>query len=106
MKNLIEISKIVTKRKVKKIEIFDEYYLKYKSSKFNEFYEALAANKFKNDRDAATFLYNSTPTDPKYRQLKSRFKKRLLNTLFFWMSIYQQQLVMKGHTIPQTRIGP
>lgn len=83
MKNLIEISKIVTKRKVKKIEIFDEYYLKHKNSKFNEFYNALAANKFKNDRDAATVLYKSTPTDPKYRQLKSRFKKRLLNTLFF-----------------------
>ena len=83
MKNLIEISKIVTKRKVKKIEIFDEYYLKHKNSKFNEFYAALAANKFKNDRDAATYLYQSTPTDPKYRQLKSRFKKRLLNTLFF-----------------------
>ena len=83
MKNLIEISKIVTKRKVKKIEIFDEYYLKNKNSKFNEFYEALASNKFKNDRDAATYLYDSTPTDPKYRQLKSRFKKRLLNTLFF-----------------------
>lgn len=83
MKNLIEISKIVTKRKVKKIEIFDEYYLKHKNSKFNDFYEALVANKFKNDRDAATFLYSSTPTDPKYRQLKSRFKKRLLNTLFF-----------------------
>ncbi len=83
MKNLIEISKIVTKRKVKKIEIFDEYYLKHKNSKFNEFYAALSANKFKNDRDAATYLYQSTPTDPKYRQLKSRFKKRLLNNLFF-----------------------
>ncbi len=83
MKNLIEISKIVTKKKVKKIEIFDEHSLKNKNSKFNEFYEALMANKFKNDRDAATFLYDCRPTDDKYRQLKSRFRKRLLNTLFF-----------------------
>ncbi len=83
MKNLIEISKIVTKKKVRKIEIFDDYSLKNKSSKFNEFYEALTAGRFKNDRDAATFLYGSTPTDDKYRQLKSRFRKRLLNTLFF-----------------------
>jgi hypothetical protein len=83
MKHLIEISKIVTKKKVKKIEIFDEHSLKHKNSKFNEFYEALMANKFKNDRDAATFLYDSTPSDDKYRQLKSRFRKRLLNTLFF-----------------------
>ena len=83
MKNLIEISKIVTKKKVKKIEIFDDHSLKHKNSKFNEFYEALSANKFKNDRDAASFLYNCSPTNPKYRQLKSRFRKRLFNTLFF-----------------------
>lgn len=83
MKNLIEISRIVTKKKVKKIEIFDDHSLKHKNSKFNEFYEALMANKFKNDRDAASFLYGCSPTDDKYRQLKSRFRKRLLNTLFF-----------------------
>ena len=83
MKNLIEISKIVTKKKVRKIEIFDDHSLKHKNSKFNEFYEALMAGKFKNDRDAATFLYSCSPTDDKYRQLKSRFRKRLLNTLFF-----------------------
>ncbi|MFT5765262.1 MAG: hypothetical protein ACI8VT_002053 [Saprospiraceae bacterium] len=83
MKNLIEISKIVTKKKVRKIEIFDDHSLKHKNSKFNEFYEALMANKFKNDRDAASFLYSCSPTDDKYRQLKSRFRKRLLNTLFF-----------------------
>jgi hypothetical protein len=83
MKNLIEISKIVTKKKVKKIEIFDDATLKNKGSKFNEFYEALMLGKFKNDRDAAQFLYDCSPTDDKYRQLKSRFKKRLLNTLFF-----------------------
>ena len=83
MKHLIEISRIVTKRKVRKIEIFDDHSLRHKNSKFNEFYEALRANKFKTDRDAAQYLYGCNPTDPKYRQLKSRFRKRLLNTLFF-----------------------
>jgi len=83
MKNLIEIAKIVTKKKVRKIEIFDDHSLKHKNSKFNDFYDALLANKFKNDRDASTFLYACSPTDDKYRQLKSRFRKRLLNTLFF-----------------------
>ncbi len=83
MKNLIEISKIVTKKKVRKIEIFDDHSLKNKNSKFNDFYESLMLNKFKNDRDAASALYGCSPTDDKYRQLKSRFRKRLLNTLFF-----------------------
>lgn len=83
MKNLIEISKIVTKKRVKKIEIFDEHSLRNKSSKFNEFYEDLSNNKYRNDRDAATKLYQCSPKDARYRQLKSRFRKRLLNTLFF-----------------------
>ncbi|MBP7273592.1 MAG: hypothetical protein KA974_07110 [Saprospiraceae bacterium] len=83
MKNLIEIAKVVTKKKVRKIEIFDDHSLKHKNSKFNEFYEALMLGKFKNDRDAASYLYSCSPTDDKYRQLKSRFRKRLLNTLFF-----------------------
>jgi hypothetical protein len=83
MKNLLEIAKVVTKKKVKKIEIFDEYSLRNKSIKFNEFYEDLTAGLYKNDRDAAAKLYGCTPKDARYRQLKSRFRKRLLNTLFF-----------------------
>ena len=83
MKHIIEVSKILTKKKVKKIEILDEKTLKIKNSKFNEFYESLIMGKFKNDREAAMQLYGCAPTDDRYRQLKSRFRKRLLNTLFF-----------------------
>ncbi len=83
MKSLLEIAKIVTKKRVNKIEIFDEQTLKRKKSKFNEFYEALQSGKFTTDQGAAAFLYDSTPTDDRYRQLKSRFRKRLLATLFF-----------------------
>lgn len=83
MKHLLEVARIVTKKKVKKIEIFDEQSLKQKNSKFNEFYEAIMAEKFHTDEDAAEFLYGCRSTDDKYRQLKSRFKKRMLNTLFF-----------------------
>ena len=83
MKNLIEISKIVTKKRVSKIEIFDKSLLNKKDSKFNEFYDGLVSEKFGTDDEAADFLYGTTPLDDKYRQLKSRFSKRLLNTLFF-----------------------
>ena len=83
MKNLLEIAGVVTKKKVKKIEIFDEYSLRNKSSKFNEFYDDLTSGQYKNDRDAAAKLYSCSPKDARYRQLKSRFRKRLLNTLFF-----------------------
>lgn len=83
MKNLVEISKIVTKKRISKIEIFDKSLLNKKDSKFNEFYEGLTNEKFTTDDEAAKYLYNSTALDDKYRQLKSRFSKRLLNTLFF-----------------------
>lgn len=83
MKHLLEIVKIVTKKKVKKIEIFDDQTLRHKHSKFVQFYDAITAGKFRNDRDASNLLYSSAPKDPRYRQLKSRFRRRLLNTLFF-----------------------
>ena len=83
MKNLLEISKLVSRKRVKKIEIFDEYNLSVKNSKFNEFYEALQNGLFQSDKEAAEYLYQCEPTDDRYRQLKSRFRKRLLNTLFF-----------------------
>lgn len=83
MKNLIEISKIVTKKRISKIEIFDKSLLNRKDSKFNEFYEGLVNDRFFTDEEAAAALYETSPLDDKYRQLKSRFTKRLLNTLFF-----------------------
>jgi len=56
---------------------------KIEGSKFNEFYDGLVSERFVDDEQAADFLYDTTPLDDKYRQLKSRFSKRLLNTLFF-----------------------
>lgn len=83
MKHLLEIAQLITRKKGRKIEVFEEGPLSSKNSKFNEFYEALLAGRYKNDRDAATHLYGCSPTDDRYRQLKSRFRRRLLNTLFF-----------------------
>ena len=68
MKNLIEISKVVTKKRISKIEIFDKSLLNRKESKFNEFYEGLVNDKFNTDEEAAAILYNTSPLDDKYRQ--------------------------------------
>lgn len=83
MKNLKEISNLITRQKIRKIEIFDEKYLENAEGKFHQLFEGLQLNRFRNDREAAKYLYNCTPNEPKYRQLKSRFRRRLLNTLFF-----------------------
>lgn len=83
MKNLIEIVKIATRRKASRIELLDDNALRAKNSKFREMYEGIESGQFKNDRDAAAQLYGADPGDARYRQLKSRFRRRLLNTLFF-----------------------
>ena len=84
MKNLLEIAKVLTRKKIAKIEILDEQMLKQKDSKFGKFYEGLLTGKIESDRDAALLLYDDPDTsDAKYRQMKSRFRRRLFNTLFF-----------------------
>lgn len=83
MKYLSELAKIVTKKKVQKIELFEEKQLRDGSSKYGDFFQSLANDRFKNDDEAAKYFYNSTSTDASYRKLKSRIKKRLFNHLFY-----------------------
>ncbi|MDX1941014.1 MAG: hypothetical protein SFU99_10715 [Saprospiraceae bacterium] len=84
MENLLEIINVLTKNKVSKIEVLDEQILRNKDSKFGLLYEALVTGKISKDEDAANILYhNKDVGDARYRQLKSRFKRRLYNTLFF-----------------------
>lgn len=83
MKSLLEISRIVTRKKLAHIEILDDSEAQQKQSKFNEFFRGILTNQFRSDQEAAEVLYSCEPQDARYRQLKSRFRKRLLNTLFF-----------------------
>ncbi len=81
MKNLLEISRIVTNNKISSNDILNEKYLLHKDTKINEFYKASIQGKFKNDREAAKGLYDTTPADGRYRKLKNIFKNKLLNTV-------------------------
>ena len=83
MKLLQELTRIANLKRISKIDVFEGASLRNKSSKFNEFYEGLVHDQFRSDREAARRLYQTNPGDDRYRQLKSRFRKRLLNTMFF-----------------------
>jgi hypothetical protein len=84
MKDLLEIVKILTRKRISKIKILDERALRQRDSKFGELYEALATNKIQTDEDATRLLYGDEDASAdRYRQIKSRFRRRLLNTLFF-----------------------
>jgi hypothetical protein len=82
MKSLLEISRLVAQRRIRKMEVFLPGDIADSDSKFNRFFQGMMEGRFRSDRDASMFFYNSPPSDDRYRKLKSRFKKRLLNTLF------------------------
>ena len=83
MKNLLLVTRLLSRQKIRKLDVITEEHLDAKSSKFRDLYDALLRGEIRNDRDAAKYLYDASPTDARYRQLKSRFRRRLLNTVFF-----------------------
>ncbi len=83
MKSLLQVAKLISRQKLRKLDILTEDLLDSKASKFRDLYDALQDGTVRNDREAAKLLYDASPTDARYRQLKSRFRKRLFNTLFF-----------------------
>lgn len=83
MKNLLSVVRLVSRQKLRKLDIVTEDTLDAKASKFRQFYDALQGGTVRNDREAARLLYGADPTDARYRQLKSRLRRRLLNTVFF-----------------------
>jgi hypothetical protein len=83
MENLKELVNIINKRKLSQIEVFDKSLISRKDTLFAKFYDAIAEGRIKSDEDAVEYLYGSYKESINYRKLKSRFKNRLLNTLYF-----------------------
>ena len=83
MENLIELVQIINKRKLSQIEILDKSLLSRKDTLFSKLYNGIADGIIKNDDDALQYLYGNDKESTNYRKLKSRFKERLLNTLYF-----------------------
>lgn len=80
---LKEIVDLVSKRRLDKIELYNRSYISSKDSKFNKLFDALEGNVVNSDEEACKHLYGSNNNNSSYRQLKSRFAKRLLNTVHF-----------------------
>lgn len=80
---LKEIVDLVSKRRLDKIELYNRSYISSKDSKFNKLFDALESNAVKSDEEACKHLYGNNINNSSYRQLKSRFAKRLLNTVHF-----------------------
>lgn len=83
MQNLIEIVQLLSARQIKSLEIFHPDTIKDDDSQYAKFYRNIEGGVYSNDEDAARDLYNAPPSDKRYQMLKSRVRKRLLNSLFF-----------------------
>lgn len=77
---LIELVNLVSREKVRRIEIIGEKY-NYNSI-IQRLYKGIHDGDFKTDEEAAAALYDSEVSHEGYRQLKYKLEKRLINTLF------------------------
>lgn len=83
MEDLLELTFIVNKNKVKKIDLLnlsgDE------SNKVNSLYKFISSNGVSSDEEAFNLLYPDPQENSKsaYNNIKSKLRNKLLNTLFF-----------------------
>jgi hypothetical protein len=82
MKELSQIVQIIDKNKPKKVEVLGNADAQ---SRHAELYTLIKDGHIATDEDAERFFYNASKAESTsaYRQFKSRFRERLMNTLFF-----------------------
>lgn len=85
METIKEVIKIINKRKLQNVEILDKSTLSHKDSLYSKFYFAMVDDLIQTEDDAINLLYGKIDINEinSFRQFKSRFKKRILNTFFF-----------------------
>ena len=81
MEDLLALSKLISKQKVKQIDIVTNENTMSELSKM--FYDGLRNGQIKSDLDATRLLYGETELTSKYRKLKRRLRDKLIHTVFF-----------------------
>src|ERR1043165_7816874 len=83
MKVFKEMVSLVTNQQLNKIEVIDERQPLSAGNLYQQLFDGISKGTFTSDEQAASALYQTSPSDKKYQMLKSRLKDRLINTLFF-----------------------
>lgn len=82
MESLKELIRIITRDRVKNIEIIGNS--SSNKNKLNEFYGGIQNGHFSNDNEAASYFYGPNSTESAgYKKLKKRLQRRLIDTIFF-----------------------
>ncbi len=82
MEALRELVELITRKRVKKVELFDEQ-SRNKNSNYYQLFEGIHTSKYASDEEASQDIYQCEASAKKYLILKTRLKQKLLNTLFF-----------------------
>lgn len=83
MKKLQEIIRIIGRKRIKRVEIFNESGNLDRNNLYYRMYRGIREGKYRTDEEAAEDLFGVDPSDKRYQMLKSRVNKRLLNNLLF-----------------------
>lgn len=87
MNALKELVKIVNRKRLSKIDVFDKTFLNQNNSNlYYKLYEGLESGKIVDDISAAKYLYDSEEKDARFRKLKSRFKTKIFKSILLFDS--------------------
>lgn len=87
METLKQLVKIVNRKRLSKIDVFDKTFLNQSSTNlYYKLYVGIESDKINSDADAAKYLYGTDEKDAKFRKLKSRFKEKLVKTILLFNS--------------------
>src|SRR3990172_6672701 len=83
MNDLQEVIRLMSPRRVKKIEVLNNSMERNGNNYYYRLFDGFRTGKYKSDEDASRDLYNLPPDNLNYKTLKARFRERLLNSLLF-----------------------
>ncbi len=83
MNSLKEITQVITRLKLEKIEFIDDEPNPGDQDNISKLYFGIKSNSLTTDQQAAQLIYGSPLLDSRYTTLKNRLRNKLLNTLFF-----------------------
>lgn len=78
---LQDLVKTITRNKIKQIEVLGNP--GNEESRTEELYQGIYTERFKSEDEAAKHFFGTDEKDPKYRKLRNRLIRQLINTSFF-----------------------
>ena len=82
METLMELTKIVNRKRLSKIDVLDKTFLnKDNTNLYYKLYSGIESGAITSDDEAGKLLYGTDKSDTRYRMLKSRYKEKLKTTL-------------------------